>query len=188
VPTASGKGDDLDGLNAIRRAAKELAQNFTESVKASAPTVLDTGQLDAMKRVLSSGLPRMDDVISSSVASGADLRLLEGPTRFYDLPAPALKTGTEYAIERVEREVSRLASIAAAMADNTGSNAQIAKTNLEQSIALVAGLSELSEITRRGQEASNRSGRSLIWLTRVLAVMTIELLMLTVVLVVRALN
>jgi len=170
----------------MRRAVQEEGKNL-ENTKVG-PAVIDIGQLDAMRRALSIEVPKMDGVISSSTASGMDLRALAGDTRTMPAYEPLIpsKSGTEYAIERVEREVSRLASIAAEMAGNTADNARIAKTGLEQSIALVTVVSALHETTRQGIEANEGSTRSLVWLARVLAVLTIELVILTLVLVVQA--
>lgn len=182
-------GDDEARKAAMSRELKRIqdeSAGFRENLKASGAQ----GYLDAMTRALSSELAKMDSVISSSTAIGVDLRALGGDVGTRPMYEPLIpsKSGTEYAIERVEREVSRLASIAASMADNTGANAQIAKTSLEQSIALVGGLHDLHETTRRGIEANDRSARSLIWLTRAVAALTIELIVLTVVLVMRTSN
>jgi hypothetical protein len=183
VESDEDKKPDSALLRELKRIQDEAA-GFRESLSATGAQ----RYLDAMTRALSSELPKMDSVISSSVASGMDLRSLVGdvgtPTRYE--PILPLKSGTEYAIERVEREVSRLAGIAAGMADNTGANAQIAKTGLEQSIALVALLRDLHATTRQGIDANDRSARSLIWLTRVLAVLTIEIIVVTLILVLRA--
>ncbi len=156
-------------------AKKELDQNLAALRTAAAAAVPD---LSGLARSMALSIPKMDSVISRSTASGADLRALMGDVT----PLP-------YAIERVEREVTRLVGIAAAMADNTGANAEIARTGLEQSIAMVAGLGalhettrQLHETTRAGIAASDRRDRVLLRLTRALVGLTVALVLLTAVL------
>src|SRR5437879_1738465 len=101
-------------------------------MRTAPPTASSVDRYNAMVRALEE---RLDSVVASSVASSTHLNELAS--------TPPLKTGAEFAIERVEHEVSRLASIAAEMAVNTQANAEIARAGIDQAIAL-------HETTREG--------------------------------------
>jgi hypothetical protein len=128
---------------------------------------------------LSFNMPKLDGVIARSTASAEHLRAM-------DIPLGPFKSGTEYAVDRVHDEISRLAAIAAEMADSTRSIAEISKTGLEQSIATVQGLSELRETTRVGIAASAERDKVIVRLTEVLVTFTKAIFALTIVLVVLA--
>lgn len=88
-------------------------------------------------------------------------------------------------IRGLERELTRLTKLAAAMADNTKANAEIAKVALEQSVALVDGQRDLHSTTRAGIRASELLTKVNIGLGVVLVDLTVVIAMLTWVLVLR---
>jgi hypothetical protein len=170
---------NVERLNAMARALKRQ-QDEAAGILKNFDAVGTQAYLDAMSRALSTSLPKMDDVIAASTATGSDLRGLAS-----DFRTTPLKSGTEYGLERVERAVTQLAEIAAGMADNTRANAEIAKTGLEQSIALVAGQRDLHVTTQKGMEASDMAAGAIVKLTAALVVLTLVLIFLTTVLVLR---
>lgn len=163
----------------IAAQAREFLAKTAQPV-ADAAAAVQSDYLRSLVTGLSTSLPKMDEVIRQSVASGADLRAsLPDVGASRSVPMTPYKSGTEYAIEGVQREVIRLTKIAASMADNTGANAELAKAAVQQSIALVGALDDLHSTTRQGIAAGEKRDGVIVRLTWVLIGASVLLVLLT---------
>lgn len=157
-------GDEIKRAKSLAAQQAQIAadaRDFLAKTAAAAKPLDDAYTLlgnryAAVVAALNASLPRMDDVISRSTASGADLRAMIPDVGTTMIPMPPYRSGTEYAIQGVERELVRLTEIAASMADNTRSNAELAKASVQQSIALLAALDGLHATTREGVAGEER--------------------------------
>jgi hypothetical protein len=139
--------------------AYSTAQKFLASIPDTSSILGPTYHTDRLNT-----RKALEGVVAASTGSAADLRTIGSAPARTDYQTSPVKSGEQYAIERVETAISRLANVAAGSADAITQLAVLSKANLDQQGALVQVLQGLHVTTIEGMRSNDRLQKTMVLL------------------------